>query len=135
MGYATIAQAEAAIANMPGLSDAHRKAYQAEVNEARAAATRLGQQELDRITDEVRGGRDDLLRELCDVRDALAAATASGDRSVLADLRQRHQSLARQVEQIEAMVEQVEAIEADPVAYGESLFQKYPPTRPNFTFI
>ena len=79
--------------------------------------------------------RDQLLEDLCEVRDALAAAKANRDRSGLTDLRQRHRSLLHQVEEVEALAEQVEAIEADPFAYGEAIFAKYRHTCPNFTFL
>lgn len=135
MAQATVTDAEAAFAALAGLSDNQRQEFQAEVTAARASATQAGVAEAERIANTVRDTRDDLLRDLCSVRDGLAAAKASGDRAVLADLRTRHRSLLRQVEEIERLAEQAEAIEADPFAYGEAIFAKYQQTRPHFTFI
>ncbi len=135
MGQATVTAAEATLAELTGLSDNHRRQCQAEVDAARQAATTAGEAEAARNAAAVAEGRDDLLAELCEVRDALAAAQANGDRSALSELRSRQRSLTAEVEEVERLVGQVEAIEADPFAYGETVFGKYPLTRPNFSFI
>ncbi len=135
MAQSTVTQAEADLADISGLSDNQRHQFQAEVNAARQAATAAGEAEAARIAAAVAESREDVLAELCEVRDALAAAQANGDRTGLADLRTRHRSLLAEVEEVERLVGQVEAIEADPFAYGEGVFTKYPLTRPNFSFL
>jgi hypothetical protein len=135
MGQSTVTQAEAALADLSGLSDNQRHQFQAEVAAARQAAVAAGEAEAARIAADVGSYRDDTLAELCEVRDALAAAQASGDRSDLATLRTRHRALLAKVEEVERLVEHVEAIEADPFAYGEAVFAKYPLTRPHFSFV
>lgn len=135
MGQCTIGQAEAAIAGFGGLSDQQRRAYDAEINEAKQRATQVAIDEAAGLAESVRVERDDLMRSLCEVRDGLATAKAEGDRTLMNDLRIRHQSLLNKVAEVERLAEQVEAIEADPVAYGDALFAKYPQTRPNFTFV
>ncbi|HVX19218.1 MAG TPA: hypothetical protein VHA73_14405 [Acidimicrobiales bacterium] len=135
MAQATVTQAEAALADLSGLSDNQRRQYQAEVDAARQAAIAAGEDEAARIAADVGSYRDDVLAELCEVRDALAAAQSGGDRSDLSGLRTRHRALLAKVEEVERLVDQVEAIEADPFAYGEAVFAKYPLTRPKFSFI
>lgn len=135
MAQSTVTQAEAALADLSGLSDNQRRQCQAEVDAARQAATAAGEAEAARIAATVAESRDEVLAELCEVRDALAAAQANGDRSALSELRSRQRSLTAEVEEVERLVGQVEAIEADPFAYGEGVFGKYPLTRPNFSFI
>jgi hypothetical protein len=135
MGQATIGQAEAAIAGMPGLSDQQRRDFTAEVEQAKAEASAAGLAEAARIAFGVAERRDGLLMDLCKARDDLAAAKASGDRKAMANARTRHQALTAEVEEIERLTERCEEIEADPAAYGEAIFNKYPGTRPNFTFI
>jgi hypothetical protein len=134
MARYSIGQAEAAIAGMSGLSDQQRAAFTAEVDEAKATARDLALAEAQQLTDDVRSRRDDLLRELCKVRDDLAAAKTSGDRQAMTEARRDHARLMAEVEEIEALVATVEQIEADPVAHGDRIFAKYPGTRPNFTF-
>lgn len=134
MAAYTLAQAEAALANMSGLSDNVRRQYEAEVAAARAQATAAGTTAATQMAQQVRDDRDELLRSLCEVRDGLAAARTKGDAHILRDLRQRRERLVRQVEEVERLAERVEAIEEDPTAYGETLYEKYPGTRPIFTF-
>ena len=134
MAARTLAEAEATLANLSGLSDNERRQYEAEVTAAKAQATAQGTTAATQMAQQVREDRDDLLRELCEVRDGLAAARTSADAQVLKHLRQRRERLVRQVEEIERLAERVEEIEEDPTAYGEALYEKYPGTRPIFTF-
>ena len=134
MGAMTIAQAEAALARMGGLSDDDRRRGEAEIQAARAQAAIQGTRAAEGLAQQVREDRDDLLRDLCEVRDGLAAAGANRDARALTDLRQRRERLLRQVEEVERVAAQVETIEADPAAYGDSLYAKYPLTRPRFSF-
>ena len=134
MTQLTVGQAEAALASLSGLSDNQRRQYEAEVKAARSRAAAQGTAAAEGLAQQVREDRDELLRDLCDVRDGLAAAGANGDARALTDLRQRRENLLRKVEEVERLAEQVEGIEADPAAYGDSLYAKYTLTRPNFSF-
>ncbi len=134
MASMTVGQAEAALASLSGLSDNERHQYEAEVKAARSLAAAQGTAAAESLAQQVREDRDELLKSLCDVRDGLAAAGANGDARTLTDLRQRRERLLRKVEEVERLAEQVEGIEADPAAYGDSLYAKYPLTRPNFSF-
>jgi hypothetical protein len=137
MSQLTISQAEMALANMAGLSDNQRSQFQAEVNKAKANATRIAEQAADSLAAEVRAERDDLLREACEVRDQLAALakTPGADgTAAFSELRQRHRKVVAAIERIEERANAVEQIEADPVAYADSLHARFPGTRPHFTF-
>lgn len=134
MAQHTISEAEAALASLSGLSDNQRRQCEAELQAAKAKATATGTAAADQLAQQVRLERDDLLRELCEVRDQLATAAAGCDKRALTDLRQRRQRLMSKVEEVERLAERVEDIEADPAAYGDSLYTKYPGTRPNFSF-
>jgi hypothetical protein len=142
MAQYTIGQAEQALASL-AVSDNDRRQFQAEIDEAKAAATQSAQREAERIADDVRTQRDGLLQDLCHVRDELARITSAGEngtldreayRIALNDLHRRHDNLVGALTEVERQTERVEAIEADPVAFGDALFAKFPGTRPDFSF-
>ncbi|MDP1793773.1 MAG: hypothetical protein Q8K63_06505 [Acidimicrobiales bacterium] len=132
MGQATIAQAEQTLASLSGLSDDQRRQFRYEIDEAKANATHMATEEVERITGSVRAQREDLLREACDVRDGFAVASTAQD---LSHLRRRHAQIVRAIEALDEATDSVESIENDLVGFAENLFTKYPGTRPHFTFV
>jgi len=139
----TIADATEALDALPGISDEQRRAGQAEIAAAKAAATTLANEMADRHTIEIGDQRQAWLTELCDVRDALAALRAEGDlgrisaaeyETQLRELQARQRHAERSVATVEHTLAFVAVVEDDPLAYGESLLAKFPGTRPTFSF-
>lgn len=115
----------------------------AEFKAAQAKALGLATQAATRKVTDLTAQRQEVLEDVCSVRDELAALTAEGKagrlsgkeyRDQLAKLQQRQRSLQRHEQQIAKAVESVAAIEDDPEGYADSLYERYPNMQPDFSF-
>ncbi|MGI9121204.1 MAG: hypothetical protein ACR2G7_13990 [Acidimicrobiales bacterium] len=143
MAQRTIADATFALETAAGLSDADRRTAQGEIEEAKRLAATSANELADARVVEVAELRDEALRELCDVRDAYAELinaaeigriTAAECDRALNDLRARQRTAERTISRTSEALTFVEAVEADPVAYGDAICAKYPLIRPTFSF-
>lgn len=143
MPQRTIAQATAILEDLGGLSDNDRRTYEAELTAARNQATETATVLMDERVAEIAAVRDDALAELCAVRDGygdlvakaqLGRITAADYERSLTELRSRQRAAERHITRTSEALAFVETAEADPVAFGDSLFAKFPLTSPTFSF-
>lgn len=143
MPQRTIAQATAMLEDLSGLSDNDRRTYEAELTAARHQATETATVLMDERVVEIAAARDDALAELCAVRDGygelvtkaqLGRITAADYERSLSELRSRQRAAERHITRTSEALAFVETAEADPVAFGDSLFAKFPLTSPTFSF-
>ena len=143
MPQRTIASAAEAFDSMSGLSEAERREFQAELSTATANASAVAEQLMTERVNEIATVRDEALAELCAVRDAyadlvkqanLGRMTAAAYEKALNDLRSRQRAGERHMARIDEALAFVESVEADPLAYADSLYSKYPLTQPTFSF-
>jgi len=137
----TLTEAKATLDTAEGLSDEQRRSFQHEIA---AAETQLVETATSMVSERVAAvatWREEALADMCGIRDDLAALVkeaATGPRA--ADYAQRLNALQaelrgaqRRIAEVEQTLTFVEAVEADPVAYGDSLLQKFPLIRPDFS--
>lgn len=144
MSRRTIADAEAELeALAPGLNPVAFRDLQAEVSYARTAAETFSNRVAGDMALEVEQARDDLLQELCDVRDAFATLTSQGQAGRIGAgdyhdqwdaLAQRQRAAERTIARLGERAEAIDAIEADPVAYADRFFTNTPNLMPDFSF-
>lgn len=143
MPQRTIAQATSMLEDLSGLSDNDRRTYEAELTAARHQATETATVLMDERVVEIAAARDDALAELCAVRDGygelvtkaqLGRITAADYERSLSELRSRQRAAERHITRTSEALAFVETAEADPVAFGDSLFAKFPLTSPTFSF-
>lgn len=139
----TIADARTALDTMAGLSPAQQRAAEAEITAAeREAHTFAGRMSQARV-DDVAAIRDDALAEVCGARDDFVALKREADlgrisardyAKQLQSIQARQRRAERHLDDITAALDLVTTIEADPLAYTEGIYAKFPPIRPHFSF-
>lgn len=116
---------------------------EAELKAAQAKALGVASETATRKVAELTAQRQQVLEDVCGVRDELAALAAEGKagrlsgkeyREALAKLNERQRSLQRHEQQIAKAVESVAAIEDDPEGYADSLYERFPNMQPDFSF-
>ncbi len=115
-----------------------------ELKAAEAEATRAAHGHAAKKTDSLMRQRNDVLRRLCETRDAFngLAATGKAGRISGKDYAARYAALKAEERRLQGVVTDVTSglaavtqIEEDPVAYADANFyDRYPSTRPDFTF-
>jgi uncharacterized SAM-dependent methyltransferase len=128
----------------PGLNPEMFRRLQKEIDEASNAATSMAGQYADKRINGLLGNRQEVLTDLCRIRDAfkaVAAEAALGNLSSrevndrLADLRREMRSVDRHAEDVERATELVDRIEEDPEGWAdETFYEKYPHMTPDFSF-
>lgn len=127
----------------PGLNPVVYARLSTVINAAAAKARTVGDRMLDRIFNEMQVQRDEVLADVCTLRDDFQALIAEGELGTLSateyhdrlrSLQSRQRTLVRRERELVGMANRAEQIEADPEAYGDSLFAKFPDTQPDFTF-
>lgn len=127
----------------PTLNPEMYRRYNEELTQARNAATATAGEFADRQVADVDAVREDLLRGLCEVRDAYAALAKDGEsgrisaadyQARFARLRQQQRALERRAGDIVRVAELVEGIETDPEGWADNFQNRYPHARPNFSF-
>ena len=145
MARRTIAQARRILEQdiAPVVNDHVRRQYEAEINAASGQAKAAADRMLTRIINNMQSQRDEVLAEVCSLRDDFQALTDQGQLGTLSaddyhdrlkELQTRQRALSRKERDLVGMAERAEQIETDPEAYGDSLFAKFPQTQPDFTF-
>ncbi len=143
MPQRTIASAAEALDSYTGLSEADRREFTAELATATNNATAIAEQMMSERVNEIAEVRDEALAELCAVRDGyadlvkqaeLGRMTAAEYAKALNDLRGRQRAGERHMARIDEALAFVESVEADPLAYADLLYAKYPLTQPTFSF-
>jgi uncharacterized coiled-coil DUF342 family protein len=143
MPQRTIASATEALDGLPGLTEAERREFNAELTRATAKAQHIAEQMATERVNEVAEVREEALAELCSVRDGyadlikqadLGRITAAEYEKALNELRGRQRAGERHLTRIDEALAFVESVEADPLAYADSLYSKYPLTQPTFSF-
>ena len=138
----TIAQAEARLADLP-LSDNQRRAAEAQINEAKTKAEEMATQAADGYVSDAQERWEPISTDLCAARDGYAELVKQARLGRLAaremqeqmnSLRQTHRAAVASVDEFGTTAERVEAIETDPVAFGEHIFNSTPAIRPTFDF-
>ena len=137
-----IAAAEARLSGLV-LSDNQRSIAEGQVAEAKAKAEDMATTAADGYVTEAQARWEPISADLCAARDGyaelikearLGRLTAREFNDRLNSLRQTHRSAVSAVEDFAATAERVEHIEADPVAYGEHIFNVTPMVAPTFDF-
>lgn len=128
----------------PSLNPEMYRRLQQELDAAAAAATKMGTKYADERIHGVLAKRQDVLTELCRLRDAFKAVTAEAamgnltareahDR--LTELRGEMRNLDRHAADVERATELVDRIEDDPEGWAdETFYEKYPHMTPDFSF-
>lgn len=139
----TIASAIQTLDDLSNLSFADRRRFQVEIESAKRQATESAELLMDGRVAAIAEERGAALADLCQVRDAygdliqradLGRITAAECEAELNELRGRQRYAERHLTRTEEALVFVEAVEADPVAYGDSLYEKFPSIRPDFSF-
>lgn len=143
MAKRSITEARNLVDNMTGLSTAQQREVAGEITaaerEARGIADRMSQ----RRVDDIDAVRDDALADLCGVRDGFAALKKDADvgrisardyQKRLGDLQAAQRRADRHLDEVDRAIEMVAGIEADPLAYAEGVYAKFPLIRPDFSF-
>lgn len=143
MAQRTLAEARSVIDQMTGLSPAQQREVAGEVTAAQREARSLADRMCQGRVDDIAAVRDDALAEVCAVRDGFAALKKDADvgrisardyQKRLHDLQADQRRAERRLADIDQAVEFVAGIEADPIAYAEGVYAKFPLIRPNFSF-
>lgn len=143
MAQRSITEARNVFDQTIGLSPAQQRAAEAEIsaaeNEARDLAGRMSQSRVD----DVAAMRDEALADLCGARDDFAALARDAElgrvsardyASKLHTIQARQRRAERHLDDVTGAVDLVNAIDADPLAYAEGIYAKFPSIRPNFSF-
>lgn len=143
MPQRTIASATEALDGLAGLSEAERREFTAELSTATHEASAVAEQMMTERVNEIAEVREEALAELCAVRDGyadlvkqanLGRITAAQYEKALNELRGRQRAGERHMVRIDQALAFVESVEADPLAYADSVYSKYPLTQPTFSF-
>lgn len=128
----------------PTLNPEMYRRLEEELNQASAAATVRGTRFADERVNGILGNRQDVLTELCRLRDefkAVAAEAALGNVTAgevndkLVKLRADVRQVDRHTADVERATELVERIEDDPEGWADDTFhEKYEHMRPEFSF-
>lgn len=141
----TLRQARRAFEDMTtGLNPAVYQRLKSELDAASGAAVTLATQHADRRVNDVMGNRQEVLTELCRLRDEFTSLAAEGTQGLLPakDFNERLTRLQRElratdrhVGEVDKATELVELIEEDPEAWADATFyEKYPHMMPEFSF-
>lgn len=127
-----------------GLNPADYQRLKSEIDKASGAAVSLATEHADRRVNDVLGSRQEVLTELCRLRDEFTSLAAEGEQGLLSsrDLNERLQQLRRDLQavnhhstEVDKATELVELIEDDPEAWTDATFyEKYPHMMPEFSF-
>lgn len=144
MGRRTVLSAQQYVEeNAAAINPELYRQYQEEINRAKAAAVSFATGVADGRASDVDAGREDVLRELCQVRDGYAQLIKDGQAGRLsaAEFSQAFDALeSREVSSGNAVAEFTEAaafvtdIEEDPEAYGDDYASRNPNLLHEFTF-
>jgi hypothetical protein len=128
----------------PGLNPLMFRRYSDEIKAAEQAATQVAHGHAAKKSTKLLTQRTDVLRRLCETRDGFKELVAEGKAGRITgkDYADRFNALKAEERRLEAVIGDVEAglatveqIEEDPVAYADENFHdRYPATRPEFTF-
>ena len=138
----TIGMAETYVVSTP-MSDQRRAEAERQINEAKQEAVRAAQATVDEEVSQAQESFAPLSADLCSVRDDYATLIKAGELGQLTAkeflnrmnaIRLQHRSHMRQVQRWEEATQRVVAIEGDPVAYTEHIYNVTPLVRPTFTF-
>lgn len=140
----TLRQARRAFEDMTaGLNPAMYQQSKAEIDKASGAAVAMATQHADRRVNDVLGSRQEMLTELCRLRDELTSLVAQGEQGLLpareynerlARLQRELRATDRHASEVDQATEFVETIEQDPEAWADSLAERYPHMMPEFSF-
>lgn len=138
----TITQAQQYV-EMTAMSDHRRAEADSQIGAAIGTATQLAQATVEEVVAEWQQDFAPLSADLCSVRDdyaklikagELGQITASEFNQQMNAIRRTHRGYARAVDSCAESVIKVTAIEDDPIAYAEHIFNVTPMVRPTFTF-
>ena len=127
----------------PGLNPAQYRQLQREIDTASGAAVSMATEHADRRVNDVLGSRQEMLTELCRLRDELTSLVAEGEQGLLpakefnerlGRLQRELRATDRHVAEVDAAAEFVAAVEEDPEAWADSLAERYPHMQPEFSF-
>jgi len=113
------------------------------VDAAKTEATRFATAVAGDLASTVDVAREDTLMDLCEVRDALAALKKEGESgrltardyaAKLSELRSRQRTAENTISRLAVSADSVAAIEEDPVAYADRVYDSTPLLKPEFTF-
>lgn len=139
----TIAEVEAWLDTDSGLSEGERRAVAAEVQAARSTLTKFSNDVATDHATDVDERREDVLHELCEVRDSYAQLVKDGKGGKLTaaefterlnHLEGRQASAMNGVRICSEMTASVAAIEEDPLAYASNVGAYNIAVRHNFSF-
>lgn len=128
----------------PGLNPIMFRRMSDEIKAAEQAAAQVAHGHAAKKSTKLLTQRTDVLRRLCDTRDGFKTLVAEGKAGKVSgkDYSARFNTLKAEERRLQAVISDVEAglatveqIEEDPVAYADENFHdRYPATRPEFTF-
>lgn len=139
----TIAEVEGWLDTDSGLSEGDRRNALHELNQAKATLTQFAQDIVTSHATEVDERRENVLHELCDVRDSYAQLIKDGKGGKLTaaefaerlnQLEGRQASAANAVRICSETTASVTAIEEDPLAYANDVATRNVGARYNFSF-
>ncbi len=140
----SVAQAQAWFDDWsPNLTPDARRQAQDEINEARSRAQNFAAGVVEGHTQRVDSQRDDLLRELCAIRDEYASVAKAGQDGLLTaaeyterlnDLDSRLDSCTKKASAAAKAAEAVAEIEEDPLAYADDYFSRNRNIQHDFSF-
>ncbi len=139
----TIAEVKAWLDSDSGLSEGDRRHIREELDQAKAALTKFAGDVATDHANDVDERREDVLVELCDVRDAFAQLVKDGRSGKLTaaefterlnQLEGRQASAANAVRICSETAASVTAIEEDPLAYANGVATGNVAARYNFSF-
>jgi len=143
MPQRTIRQAKQMLEDAaPGLNPAMYRRYSDEIKAAEQAATQVAHGHAAKKSSRLLTQRTEVMKRLCDTRDGFKALSRDKDRLTAKDYSARFNALKAEERRLQGVIGDVEdglatveEIEEDPVAYADANFhERYPATRPTFTF-
>jgi hypothetical protein len=127
-----------------GLNPVDFQRLKSELDKASGAAVSLATEHADRRVNDVLGSRQEVLTELCRLRDEFTSLAAEGEQGLLpardfnerlSRLQREFQAVNRHSNEVDKATELVELIEEDPEGWADATFyEKYPHMQPEFSF-
>ncbi len=127
-----------------GLNPADYQRIKSEIDTASGAAVGLATEHADRRVNDVMGSRQEVLTELCRLRDELTSLATQGEQGLLParEFNEQLSRLQRELRtvnnhsaEVDRATELVELIEEDPEGWADATFyEKYPHMMPEFSF-
>ncbi|MEY2450870.1 MAG: hypothetical protein QOD92_444 [Acidimicrobiaceae bacterium] len=140
----TIASARSELDAMleAGLTDHYATHFRREIDEAENKARSMAASVVNSTHEDIQVSGSTAFDELKSIEDeakefaeAVRCGAAEGDaRTQLDSLLHRHARARGRREEFERSVERIAEIEADPLAYGDSIFERFPEARHEFSF-